>query len=141
MPSSIVIPRTHYRLEVQDGTPMYLRELQAYLGTATMELHHCQRRHQPLFTGDVAHAMNRINSIRLMEVAITMDQWRADAANMGLQLVQYRLHLAPEPQAWHTVFEVHVNLMREDPVPRIVIPDPTGPKIALEKMLSIVSLV
>ncbi len=138
--SSIVIPLTHYRVEIQDGTPMYLREVQAYLGTANMELHHCQRRHQPLFTGDVAQAMSQINSLRVLEVGITMDQWRADATKLGLQLVQYRLHLAPEQQAWHTVFEIHVDLMQVNPVPRIVLPDPTGPKIALEKKLSIVSI-
>jgi len=138
--ASIVIPNTSYRLEIQDGTPMYLKELVGYLGTATMELHHCQRRHQPLFTGDIAQAMNQINTLRLMEIAVTMGQWRADASRLAWRLLQYRLHLAPEQQAWHTVFEIHVDLTQDNPVPKLVVPDPTAPKIALEKKLSIVSL-
>ena len=141
MPSDIVIPRTSFRLKVLEGTQMYLRGVEGFIGTKHTYLHNCERRYQPLYIGGPTQEMDQVNDLRILDVGQTLDRWRIDAGELHEEIVQYRLHLSPEIQGFHTTFEIHVNLMREDPVPRIVIPDQTGPKIKLEEILKLERIV
>jgi len=137
--SSIVIPLTSYRLEIKAGTEMFLRGLEAFIGTKFTYIHNCEKRYRRLFIGGPTQEMDEVNGLRILEVGMTMERWRRDAVAMQEHILQYRLHLSTDVQG-PDMIEVRVNLTRESPEPKIVVPDITGSIIDIEEQLLIVSV-
>jgi len=137
---SIVIPRTNYTLEVQEGVDMFIRGVEVFVGTPEMELHRCEVRYMPLYES-LHDTTDEINAIRIREARRFLHVCQEAARDKDMQILHFRIHLAPEIDSWHTMFEVRVNTVsvKEKPDVELVIPFPTRPKIQLEKKLALVS--
>ncbi len=137
--STIVIPRANYTLEVQEGVEMYLRGVEVFVGTAGLELRRCEVRYMPLYES-LLGTTDEINAIRIREARRFLNVCQGAARDKDMEIVHFRIHLAPEVDSFHTMFEVRVNtlIVNGKPDVELVIPNPTRPKIQLEKKLALV---
>lgn len=130
----LTLPETTDRLRI-DGIDMYLRAVEVVIQrpreTDTLD---SEVRTLPLRMGDWTTTAEVVNFSRMLAVSLYLRSCRKTSIP-GSKLV-VRLHLAPEFADFHTMFIVEIV----DGKAKIELPNPTGPKIAIARSLSIESI-
>jgi len=129
---TLQLPETSYKLVVQDSTLMYIRAVEVLIGGIRHQLNQCEKRILPLFAGEDSDDMERVNLLRLMGAIKYIERCRTENLQTSI-LHEIRLHLSPERNGWHTMFEVRIVLGEA----QIHVCNPSWSVNAMHRMMSI----
>lgn len=126
------LPGTTSTLIVKDGTEMYFCAVEVFIGSENLQLHKCERRLLPLYGGEDGDDMERVNLLRMIWALDYIERCENETI-LTTPIKEIRLHLSPERNGWHTMFEIRIA----DEEAKIHVCNPSWPVNAIAKLVSI----